>query len=124
MDRMWIIVGTGGFLGSVLRYLMAVALTRWFPSPFPWGTFVVNVVGSLIIGLVFGFSQRYNWADPAWRLFLATGFCGGFTTFSAFAMENVQLLQAGSYAMLFTYVLACVALCLLAVVLGLYLAQP
>lgn len=123
MDRMWLIVGAGGFLGSAARYATALLITRQFPGAFPWGTFGVNVAGSLIIGLVFGFAQRFHWADPAWRLFLATGFCGGFTTFSSFALENVQLLEQGDYTVFALYSLTSLFFCLVAVAAGLFLSN-
>ncbi|MBS1569895.1 MAG: fluoride efflux transporter CrcB [Bacteroidetes bacterium] len=122
MNRLWLIVGLGGFLGSVARYLASTQLTRLFPATFPWGTFAVNVIGSLIIGLVFGFSQRYNWASPEWRLFLATGFCGGFTTFSTFAYENLQLIQSGNYGLFALYATASVVLCIAGAALGYFLS--
>ena len=115
---MWLIVGLGGFLGSVARYLTALQLTKWFPSAFPWGTFVVNIVGCLLIGLIYGFAERYQWSTPGIRIFLATGFCGGFTTFSSFAFENVQLIQTGSLGVLAVYTVASVALGLAFVTLG------
>lgn len=123
MNRMWIIVGLGGFLGSVARYLSASYITRVHPGAFPGGTFAVNVVGSLIIGLVFGYAQRYNWTSPEWRLFLATGFCGGFTTFSSFSLENVQLLRQGDYAAFAAYASASLVLCMLATAVGLLLSN-
>lgn len=123
MSRMWIIVGVGGALGSIARYLSAAAVTRWLPSAFPWGTFGVNVVGSLAIGLVIGLSQRHGWSDP-WRIFLATGFCGGFTTFSSFSLENVQLMRQGDYGVFAAYASASLVLCLLATAAGLFLSNP
>lgn len=115
---MWLIVGLGGFLGSVARYLTALHLTKWFPSAFPWGTFVVNIMGCLLIGLVYGFAERFQWSTPVLRLFFATGFCGGFTTFSSFAVENVQLIQSGSFGVLAAYTGASVVLGLAFATLG------
>ncbi len=115
---MWLIVGLGGFLGSVARYLTALQFTKWFPSAFPWSTFVVNIIGCLLIGLIYGFAERYQWSTPTLRLFLATGSCGGFTTFSSFAFENVQLIQTGSFGVLAAYTLASVALGLAFATLG------
>lgn len=110
MNRIWLIVGVGGFIGSVARYLFASQLTKLFPSAFPWGTFVVNITGCLVIGLVYGFAQRYQWFSPELRFFLATGICGGYTTFSSFAYENVQLIQSGDFGILAAYTAASLVL--------------
>lgn len=97
MNRTIILVGIGGFFGSVCRYLVASLFVKTFSSPFPYGTFIVNILGCLLIGIFYGLSKNYNWFNPALAILLATGFCGGFTTFSSFAYENLTLLQAGSY---------------------------
>lgn len=89
-----ILVGLGGMVGSVLRYLAAHFIRH---DSFPYATFAVNIAGSFLIGMVMGnVSQHDNLGN--WRLFLATGICGGFTTFSAFAWENLQLLNQQRYA--------------------------
>jgi len=98
------IVGIGGFAGSISRYLLQMAVISRFTLLFPLGTFAVNLIGSLIVGLVIGFADRYQWMTYEWRLFLAIGFCGSFTTFSSFAFDNVRLLQDGNYYHLFWYV--------------------
>ena len=123
MMRILLLIGFGGFLGSVLRYLTSIFLTKQFPSAFPYGTFAVNVLGCLIIGIVYGLSERFSWATPEWRLFLATGFCGGFTTFSAFAFENVKLLQTSDYLTFGIYSTASFIFCLIAVFAGLQLVK-
>jgi CrcB protein len=68
-----------------------------FASPFPAGTFTVNLVGSFLIGVIIGLFNRYEWLSHEWRLFLAIGFCGSFTTFSTFSLENLELLREGNY---------------------------
>jgi CrcB protein len=68
-----------------------------FPSTFPFGTFIVNITGCLLIGLIYGISERSSLITPEWKMFLAVGFCGGFTTFSAFANENLALLRDGDF---------------------------
>src|SRR5699024_8971901 len=78
-------------------YLTAVLITRVLPSTFPFGTFTANILGCLIIGVVYGLAGRYGWLTGEWRVFLATGFCGGYTTFSSFTFENADLLQSGHY---------------------------
>jgi len=95
MDRNLILVGIGGFLGSGFRYLVTVLLARQFTSSFPLGTFTVNVVGCFLIGILFALSEKGNLLSPEWRIFLTTGFCGGFTTFSTFSYESIRLLQDG-----------------------------
>jgi CrcB protein len=96
MNRYVILVGIGGLFGSIVRYLVASSITKTITSAFPYSTFAVNIVGCLIIGIIFGLSERFDWL-PEWRFFLATGFCGGFTTFSSFAYENILLLQDKDY---------------------------
>src|SRR5437763_1754867 len=97
MNRNVLIVAVGSMLGGVARYLCALGIARSVTAAFPYGTFAVNVVGCLAIGVVYGFAERFDWFSPDLRLFLATGFCGGFTTFSSFAYENIQLLEGKDY---------------------------
>ena len=98
-----LLVGLGGFLGSIVRYLTAIAFTR-VGEPFPSGTFTINIIGCLAIGVIYGLAERNALLSTEWRLFLATGFCGGFTTFSTFAYENIALLEIREYltALLYT----------------------
>lgn len=95
MDRNLILVGVGGFLGSVFRYLVTILLARQFTTSFPLGTLTVNIVGCFLIGVLFALSEKGNLLTPEWRIFLTTGFCGGFTTFSTFSYESIKLLQDG-----------------------------
>lgn len=104
------LVGTGGFLGSISRYLVSKAMQNHFPSAFPWGTFTVNIAGCLLIGLIYGFSERSSLLTSGWKMFLAVGFCGGFTTFSTFANENIALLRDGDFFYFFIYTLLSVIL--------------
>jgi CrcB protein len=95
-----LLVGVGGMLGSILRYLASVVFKQ---QAFPITTLSINVIGSFIIGMVMALAiKQANFAD--WKLFLATGICGGFTTFSTFSWECLQLLQQQKTAQAFTYI--------------------
>lgn len=115
--RLLLFIGIGSFVGGVLRYLTAQWVQGKFLSAFPFGTLGVNIAGCLAIGLVFGLSERSS-LPMEWRLFLATGLCGGFTTFSAFSNETLALLRDGQYGYAATYVVASVLLGLLATFIG------
>ena len=99
-----LIVGLGGFAGSISRYLVQSVLVNRFITIFPFGTFTINLIGSLAIGVVFGLADRYEWMNPEWRLFLAIGFFGSFTTFSTFAFDNLQMIRDGNYTQLLLYI--------------------
>ena len=93
MFKIILIVGSGGFIGSVLRYLTTRYIQVHYFSVFPWGTFSVNILGSLLIGIIFGLSERGNFLTPDMRIFLTVGICGGFTTFSSLTNDAFILLQ-------------------------------
>ncbi len=112
MIRSILIVGAGSFLGGVSRWLLSLAIQPR-AAVFPAGTLAVNIVGCFCIGLVFGLFDRGQLSHE-WRMFLATGFLGGFTTFSAFSNETFMLLRDGQIAYAFLYVGASVVLGLLA----------
>jgi len=118
MLRTILIVGSGGFIGSVLRYLVQLFVERGMSSTFPWGTLVANIAGSFIIGVVFALAQKGNLLSAEWRMFLAVGLCGGFTTFSSFAYNNFTMLEEGIYGQFFLNVGGSLVLGLLAVYLG------
>ena len=118
-----LIVGVGGCIGSMFRYLTALYFSKLIPSPFPYGTFIVNILGCLVIGLIYGFSTRFQSFSPEWRIFLATGICGGYTTFSSFAYENVKLLQGGDYVTFSWYAISSFVLGLLATFIGMELTK-
>ena len=110
-----LLVGLGGAAGSMLRYLFSV----WFKhASFPIATFLVNIIGSFIIGAVFAVALRSEAFANNWRLFLAAGICGGFTTFSAFSYESFLLFQADLWQMAVLYAVLSLIGCLLAVCLG------
>jgi len=109
-------VGAGGFLGSVLRYL--ISLIPVPDSGFPYVTLLVNVAGSLAIGVLAGLASRSGVLNDHLGLFLKVGFCGGFTTFSTFALETHGFFAKGSVPMALGYTIISVVLCVLAVFLG------
>ena len=113
------LVGLGGFLGSIGRYLLSLLVTQWGGATrFPVATLVVNVVGCLVIGALSGFATRAEFLTPALRLFLFTGLLGGFTTFSAFGYETFLLGKASLGAMALANIAAQIVLGLGAVWLG------
>ena len=123
MSRVILAVGTGGFIGSVGRFYLSRYFQSLAVSSFPLGTLVVNVAGCLLIGLFYGFFMKYSDLSPTWRLFLTTGFCGGFTTFSTFSFENIALLRDGQYVYFFGYTGTSLITGLLFTFLGLILSK-
>ncbi len=101
--RILLAIGTGSFIGGMLRYLLSQFIQERALHSFPVGTFTVNILGCLAIGIVFGFSDR-GFLNQETRLFLATGLLGGFTTFSAFSNETFLMLRDGQYIYAFLYV--------------------
>lgn len=104
MIKNLLLVGLGGALGSMSRYLCQRWISSGFFSHFPWGTFAVNMVGCLLIGLLWGISFRSFNSNEHWKLFLMVGICGGFTTFSAFTLEGIGLLKENRLTIFFLYV--------------------
>jgi len=96
-------IGLGSFLGGISRYLLTLFIQNKILSTFPYGTLGVNFIGCFLIGIVYGLSARGN-INVEWRLFLATGFLGGFTTFSSFSNETVSMLRDAQYWQAFSYV--------------------
>ncbi len=110
------LVGLGGFIGAVLRYLISLIPIK-NPESFPVNTFVINIVGAFAIGCIaFAVSKNEN-IDPKLLLFLKVGICGGFTTFSTFSLETAELIKGGSVITALIYVFASVILSVLAVML-------
>lgn len=97
----FLLVGLGGAAGSMLRYGSNLLISN---KNFPYATLCINIIGSFIIGLVIAFSLKNESFANNWKLFIATGICGGFTTFSAFSLENLQLIQNGKYFLFALYV--------------------
>lgn len=107
-------VGVGGALGSILRYIVVLASTAWFGKGFPWGTLIVNVLGSAAIGIAFVVLHERALLGENWRYFFMTGILGGFTTFSAFSLETMLLLEQHAYLRAVTNIVLSVALCVAA----------
>ena len=118
-----ILVGAGGFLGSVARYLLTGLAQAWFGSLFPWGTAVVNIAGSFLIGFIVTLGVETFPMAGNTRLFLVVGILGGFTTFSSFGYETVRLIQSGSYGLGMLNVTLNVIFGLAAVILGVTAAR-
>jgi len=117
-----ILVFIGGGVGSVLRYLVGTFL-KVPSSGFPWGTFSVNVLGSLTIGILMGLSLKNSILTENQTLLLVTGLCGGFTTFSAFAYENQVFLKDGDFTSFLVYSLGSIGIGLVAVFIGFFLSK-
>ncbi|WP_299863864.1 fluoride efflux transporter CrcB [uncultured Hoeflea sp.] len=118
-----ILVFLGGGLGAVCRHAANLGISRTVGHGFPWGTMAVNVVGSLAMGLLIAWLARRSAGDLDLRLLLATGFLGGFTTFSAFSLDVVALYERGALTAAAAYVMASVTLSILALFGGLWLAR-
>lgn len=119
----WLAIALGGALGSIGRFAVVSYLTPLFNFRFPFGTFAVNVIGSFLIGVAYVVLVEKTASPAEWRLFFMTGLLGGFTTFSAFSLELLQLWQGGHLFNAFIYALGSVAVCLLMVFMGALLAQ-
>ena len=118
-----LLVGFGGALGSICRYLGHKYLLQLYPHSFPIGTFIVNILGCFLIGLFFGLAGKHEYFTPDLRLLLMTGFCGGFTTFSAFTLEGMQLLNQQRFLLFILYIVLSVLLGLMATFTGVWLTR-
>ena len=120
--KSFLLVFLGGGLGSGLRYLVTITMSQ-YSKVLPFGTFTVNMLGCLLIGLILGYAQKENTLTSNQTLLLATGFCGGFTTFSAFANENLELIKNGEIFNFSIYTISSILVGVLAVFIGFYLAN-
>lgn len=113
-----LLIGLGGGLGSIARYLCQ----KWFMDhhlhAFPWATFMVNIIGCFLIGLFWGIFLKPFAGNESWKLFLMTGICGGFTTFSAFTLEGIGLIKEQKLGLFFIYIGGSVVIGLLATYVG------
>jgi CrcB protein len=115
MVKNFLLVGIGGAIGSMLRYGSAILIGS---KTFPLATLLINIAGSFIIGIVIGLSLRNESFSNNWKTFLATGICGGFTTFSAFSLENMQLLESGKYFLCGLYIITSIILGIIGALIG------
>ena len=118
MLKQLLLIGTGGFIGSVARFLVSRLNTRIDWLSIPIGTLTVNVLGSLLIGFLIGISEKSPILTVEWRMFLMVGLCGGFTTFSSFSGENLVLMKNGQILPLLLYTALSILLGFTAVYLG------
>lgn len=123
MIRSLIIIGIGGFFGSIGRYLFAHFIYRWFEPTFPISTLIVNILGSFLIGVVYSLCERGALLSAEWRLFLAVGLLGGFTTFSTFTFEMVVMLRDGQFMNVVSYAIMSVFASLTACFLGIFIVR-
>ena len=122
--RALLLVGLGGALGAMARYGLALMVGRLWPTAFPLATLLINSAGALAMGLFVGLMARWlpPWQEEA-RLFVAVGLLGGFTTFSAFSLDTIVLIERGELLLAGTYVLLSVVICLIGLYLGLLVTR-
>lgn len=123
MFKTLLLVGIGGAIGSMFRYITHWITTKYLQSLFPLSTFLVNILGSLLIGIFIGFLAKYFPDNHPLKFLLIVGFCGGFTTFSSFALENFTLFQNNQSIMAYFYIAITVITTIIAVGFGSYISK-
>jgi CrcB protein len=123
LEMSYLLVFIGGGLGSTLRHVVNIVCPRLFGANFPYHTFIINITGSTIMGLIAGYLAFKGDAAQSWRLFLMTGILGGYTTFSAFSLDAAVLYERGEIALALLYVLGSVVLSILGLFAGLALVR-
>ncbi|HTP08009.1 MAG TPA: fluoride efflux transporter CrcB [Anaerolineae bacterium] len=118
-----LIIGAGGFIGANVRYWLGAWIDAQFGLRFPLGTFIINLTGSLLLGFIATIAIERALIDPRWRLAIAVGFIGAYTTFSTFTYESVKLLEAGSYGLAALNVLGSTLLGLLGATIGIAIGR-
>ncbi|MBC7524734.1 MAG: fluoride efflux transporter CrcB [Flavobacterium sp.] len=116
-------IAFGGALGSILRYLTSVLVSKFWSNHFPLATFITNILGCFLIGFLIGILEKNEMANGNLKWFLITGFCGGFTTFSTFGYENTVLFQANNSILAFAYIALSVVLGIFSVWFGLFISK-
>jgi fluoride exporter len=118
-----LLISLGAIIGANLRYFVAQYAAKLIPSNFPFGTLIINISASLILGFFLIWTSERVLADPRWRLFVAVGFCATYSTYSSYAFETFVLLERGQMAVAALNILASNIACLIAVLLGAMLAR-
>lgn len=116
-------VGLGGAIGSIFRYLTGVFVNKYYHPIFPLATFITNIIGCFLIGILMSWLEKNNAINGPLKWLLITGFCGGYTTFSTFALENIQLMQSQQTLWAICYSLGSILLGILSVWLGMSLVK-
>ena len=112
-----LLVGIGSGIGGVCRYLLSLFMSH-SQNGFPWGTFIANIAGCMLIGVLWGVMSRFQNLSPAFSLLLMVGFCGGFTTFSTFSKEGLAMLQTNNFTLFTLYTVGSIVLGIVAVAIG------
>lgn len=123
MLKSLLIVGTGSFIGGAMRYSLSTYIKNMYGQTFPWGTLVVNLLGCFVFGIIFALFSKHNSTDNTFCLLLTTGICGGFTTFSTFANESVQMIQNGNIGEFIGYVATSVIAGIALIALGYWIVK-
>jgi CrcB protein len=121
VNYLWIALGA--IVGASARYFLSLLIARDFSSVFPYGTLLINVTGSLLVGFFLVFSTERVLIDPRWRLLVVIGFCGSYTTFSSYAYESFALMERGQWLLTGVNIIGSNVLCLAAVIAGAVLAR-
>ena len=116
MAYLWIALGA--IVGASVRYFLSGYVARTFSSTFPYGTLIINITGSLLLGFFLVWTEERVLVDPRWRLLVAIGFCGSYTTFSSYAFESFAFMEQGQWLAMAANVVANNALCLASVIAG------
>ena len=121
MAYLWIALGA--VVGASARYFLSGFIAKALPSSFPYGTLIINITGSLLLGFFLAWTSERVLIDPRWRLLIAIGFCGSYTTFSSYAFETFALVEQGQWLLMGLNIIASNLLCLVSVLAGVALAR-
>lgn len=120
MFKNLLFIAIGGSLGAVLRYIISINFIKYIPLKPHWATLLINAIGCFLIGIGVGYFNKTSGIDTTYKLLFITGFCGSFTTFSTFGLENIQLIQQNQITNAVLYIILSVIIGLLCVLAGLY----